>query len=278
MVIAGWPCQGHSCVGARRGLEDPRSSLFWDLIRLMQWWIAHQHSPPKYIFESVPLLGDSRDKVLEGQHYVYQHHGDPIFMDAASLGSYAHRPRWIWTNLASLSTLAATFSAVPPPFDQKVDHILDSNWTSLSVVRDNLPPLALVNKVGAPRRVFSHLYDVPTVIRIRWPDMVWDADTKIPPSHWLTNGSVPWDTPLAPSQLLVIPKATDASCLAKPWTFIPWCELLIYILHCNNIMVIICCLWRQRTMVKRHIGLHPWRRELGLWFEKSNKSLDLNNK
>ena len=28
MVIAGWPCQGHSRVGASQGLEDPRSSLF----------------------------------------------------------------------------------------------------------------------------------------------------------------------------------------------------------------------------------------------------------
>ena len=28
MVIAGWPCQGHSRAGAGRGLEDPRSSLF----------------------------------------------------------------------------------------------------------------------------------------------------------------------------------------------------------------------------------------------------------
>ena len=28
MVIAGWPCLGHSLAGAGRGLEDPRSSLF----------------------------------------------------------------------------------------------------------------------------------------------------------------------------------------------------------------------------------------------------------
>ena len=36
MMSAGWPCQRHSHAGAGRGLEDPRSSLFWDLIRLMQ--------------------------------------------------------------------------------------------------------------------------------------------------------------------------------------------------------------------------------------------------
>ena len=118
MVIAGWPCQSHSRAGADQGLEDPRSSLFWDLIRLMQWWFS---------FKNVPLLGDSHDKVLESGHYVRQHFGNPIFMDAAKIGSYAHWPRWIWTNLAPSSTLAAAFFAVHPPFDQKVDDILDPN-------------------------------------------------------------------------------------------------------------------------------------------------------
>ena len=92
MVIAGWPCQGHSRAGAGGGLDDPRSSLFWDLIRLMQWWYSHQSSPLGYIFENVPMLGDSRDKVLEGDHFVRQHLGNPVFVDAASIGSYAHWP------------------------------------------------------------------------------------------------------------------------------------------------------------------------------------------
>ena len=119
MVIAGWPCQGHSNAGAGRGLEDPRSSIFWDLIRLMQWWFSHQLTPLGCIFKNVPLLGHSWNKVLEGGHYVCQHLGDPIFVDATNIGSYAYRPRWIWTNLAPSSTLAATFFAVPPPFDQR---------------------------------------------------------------------------------------------------------------------------------------------------------------
>ena len=127
MVIAGWPCHGHSCAGTCQTLEDSRSRLLWDLIRLMQWWFARQHFLSGYIFENVFLLEDSQDKVLEGQNYVCQHLGDPIFVNAMSLGSYAHQPRWIWTNLASLSTLATTFCAISPPFYQKVDDILDPN-------------------------------------------------------------------------------------------------------------------------------------------------------
>ena len=134
MLIAGWPCKGHSRAGADRGLEDSKSRLFWDLIRLMQWWFAHQPSSPGLIFENVHFSGDSRNKMLEGQHYICQHLGDTIFVDAASLGFYSHRPQWIWTNLAPLSTLVAAFSAVPLHFSEKVDNILDLNRTSLHKV------------------------------------------------------------------------------------------------------------------------------------------------
>ena len=95
LVIAGWPNKGHSHTGTDRGLENLRSSLFEDFIRFMQWWYAHQPSSPRYIFENVSLLGDYRDKVLESRHCVCQHLGDPIFVDAADLGSSSHRPRWL---------------------------------------------------------------------------------------------------------------------------------------------------------------------------------------
>jgi hypothetical protein len=125
------------------------SSLLLDLIWLMWWWFVHQHSLLGYIFENILLLGDSRDKVLKCRHYVCQHLIDSIFVDAGSFGSYAHRPRWSWTNFASLSTLVVAFSSMPPPFDQKMDDILDSKWTYLPIVQDDIPPLALVNKVVA---------------------------------------------------------------------------------------------------------------------------------
>ena len=146
----------------------------------MQWWFSHQPSLLGYIFENVPLLGDSRDKVLEDSHYVHQHLGDPIFVNGVSIGSYTHRPRWILTNLAPSSTLAVAFSALPPPFDQKVDDILDSNRTSLPAIRDDSPPLALVNKVGAPRRAFPTFMAFPQSFTFcdRGPGMVWDANTK----------------------------------------------------------------------------------------------------
>ena len=46
LIIVGWPCQGHSRAGTGQGLDDPRSSLFADLMRLTQWWFTHQLTPP----------------------------------------------------------------------------------------------------------------------------------------------------------------------------------------------------------------------------------------
>ncbi|HEY9806811.1 MAG TPA: DNA cytosine methyltransferase [Candidatus Obscuribacterales bacterium] len=177
LLIAGWPCQGHSRAGAGRGLDDPRSSLFADLMRLTQWWFTHQAAPPGYIFENVPPLGDSRTKVLEDGQYINQLLGPPTFVDAASLGSYAHRPRWIWTNLAPSHVLSAALSRVQRPTGRKVDDILDDHRVALAVSKDDESPLALVNKLGAPRGALPTLVTYPGsfAFRARGPGMVWDS-------------------------------------------------------------------------------------------------------
>jgi site-specific DNA-cytosine methylase len=105
LIIAGWPCQGHSRAGTGQSLDDPRSSLFADLMRLTQWWFTHQSSPPGYIFENVSSLDDTRQKVVKDGEYINQIMGTPTILDTAFLISFAHRPRWFWTNLVSPQVL-----------------------------------------------------------------------------------------------------------------------------------------------------------------------------
>ena len=57
LVMAGWPCQGHSRAGLGKGLQDPRSCLFWELLRLLRWWQRMLATPVGYILENVPPLG-----------------------------------------------------------------------------------------------------------------------------------------------------------------------------------------------------------------------------
>lgn len=49
--VAGWPCQGLSVAGLRKGLADDRSGLFWQFVRLLE-----RKRPPGLLAENVPGL------------------------------------------------------------------------------------------------------------------------------------------------------------------------------------------------------------------------------
>lgn len=49
--VAGWPCQGLSVAGLRKGLADDRSGLFWQFVRLLEL-----KRPPGLLAENVPGL------------------------------------------------------------------------------------------------------------------------------------------------------------------------------------------------------------------------------
>ena len=36
LVVARWPCQGHSRAGLGQGLQDPRCNLYWEPLWLLQ--------------------------------------------------------------------------------------------------------------------------------------------------------------------------------------------------------------------------------------------------
>jgi hypothetical protein len=58
-----------------------------------------------YVIENTPSQFDQREKVQEHYTVVRHYLGEPLLFDAAQCGSYAHRFRNWWTNLAPLSIL-----------------------------------------------------------------------------------------------------------------------------------------------------------------------------
>ncbi len=55
LLAGGFPCQSFSQAGDRRGLEDERGKLFYEIPRLVQEWPADQR--PKFLLlENVPYL------------------------------------------------------------------------------------------------------------------------------------------------------------------------------------------------------------------------------
>ena len=54
VLAAGFPCQSFSQAGSRRGFEDPRGRLFFEIPRLLAEFEPEQR-PPLVILENVPV-------------------------------------------------------------------------------------------------------------------------------------------------------------------------------------------------------------------------------
>ena len=180
LVIAGWPCQGHSRASLEKGLQDPRSELFWELLRVLHWWQRMQATPVGYILENVPPLGLVGSQIKGDIQLVCRYLGAPVVVNAAALGSYAHRLRWKWTNLATTLGILAALHQLARPRGRHVDHILDEGRHAQVVVQDDQPPLAVVNQVGMPRLALPTVVSYPGsyAFRDQGPGLVWDTTTQ----------------------------------------------------------------------------------------------------
>jgi site-specific DNA-cytosine methylase len=62
LIILSWECQGFSAAGFGEGLNDTRSGLFTDMVRLITW--AQSISPTfGYVIENTPSQHDQREKI-----------------------------------------------------------------------------------------------------------------------------------------------------------------------------------------------------------------------
>jgi site-specific DNA-cytosine methylase len=95
LVIAGWPCQRMSMASKQNGLQDGHLSRFHDMIRVMPYLQTSQKRPPGYIVENMPVVSSSQSRTLKSMHRIHNILGVPMLIDAAAVGSRAHRPR-LW--------------------------------------------------------------------------------------------------------------------------------------------------------------------------------------
>ncbi len=113
LVIAGWPCQGHTQAGCDEGLRDPRSHMFWEMLRVLCHLQTHHAHAPAYILENVPLLGDTKPHVMASVHEIRSWIGPTVLLDAARVGLRAHFPQLWWTNLLPKEVLRRAYETIP---------------------------------------------------------------------------------------------------------------------------------------------------------------------
>ncbi len=134
LIISGWECQGFSAAGFGEGLSDTKSSLFTDMVRIITW--AQSIFPTLgYVIENTPSQLDQREKIQEHYTLVKHYLGEPLLLDVAQCGSYAHRLRNWWTNLAPLSVLQLALRYTITDPNLHVSHILDDQSSYQPVTR-----------------------------------------------------------------------------------------------------------------------------------------------
>jgi site-specific DNA-cytosine methylase len=87
LVIVGWPCQGISMAGNQNGLQDGRSSRFYDMVCVICYLQTSHRRLPGYIVENIPVVSSSRSRTLESMHKIHGILGVPVLIDAAVVGS-----------------------------------------------------------------------------------------------------------------------------------------------------------------------------------------------
>jgi hypothetical protein len=106
------------------------------MVRVIYYLQSSQRRPPGYIVENVPVVSSSRSRTLESMHKIHGILGVPELIDAAAMGSQAHRPRFWWTNLALAELLQSAIGRTRRP-DVYVSDILDPHRTPRRVYHDD---------------------------------------------------------------------------------------------------------------------------------------------
>ena len=185
LVVAGWECQGHSRAGRGEGLQDPRSGLFWELMRCLD--TLHRTTPEvAVVIENVTGDEGETERQKGDWRAIVQQLGRPTVLDAVSFGSYAHRVRAYWGNCWSSTTLQQLAAQRDWPENRCLRDILpQGRWPRKVVVPDASFQVAC-NLVGKPRRALPTLMATPQSYAFRvqkgvpGAGMIYDEEEE----HW----------------------------------------------------------------------------------------------
>jgi hypothetical protein len=158
LVVAGWPCQGSSAAGTGQGLDDARSGLFTELVRVLgELQALHQtwRHPLEYLIEHVSAGTDRRSLVRAHFEAVRGILGPELVLDAAQLGCRTCTLRAWWTNLEGMALFRAALGAQARPLNLFVHQVLGPGRRARLPQSAGVLPWATVEVPGEPRRALN---------------------------------------------------------------------------------------------------------------------------
>ena len=183
LVVAGWSCEDLSPAGKGKGLAGARSSNFFDAIRIVGALQQLQPElPPAYVLENTSMqVRFAHARVQQDFEQICAVLGEPVLLDAARCGSYAHRLRNFWSNMADPRWVNTVVEQIVRPAGRLVDDVLGEGRKSQPVQHQRQPPFYLCNRIGEPLQALPTMVAYPASRAFRlWdgepaPGMLWDA-------------------------------------------------------------------------------------------------------
>jgi DNA (cytosine-5)-methyltransferase 1 len=127
MIFAGFPCQSFSVAGKRKGTDDPRGQMFFEILR-----IAGGHSTPILVLENVPgLLSHNGGATFNRFLHLLDLGGYNVYykvLNAADYGLPQRRKRLFMVCYARHISKPYTFPE-PIPLTKTLGDILETNVT-----------------------------------------------------------------------------------------------------------------------------------------------------
>lgn len=159
LVVGGWPCQDLSMAGHARGMTGSRAQLLHDVVRIIGTLQQLQPDlPPAYLLENVPFQYHKNHNIATKDfNTVSNIIGQPTLLDAAQVGSLAHRARNYWTNLCAPASLSAALRCAERPANRSVNMALPPHRRAQPVLRPDPVPQFPCNHPGQQRLAWPTL-------------------------------------------------------------------------------------------------------------------------
>jgi transposase InsO family protein len=163
LVVGGWPCQDLSLAGCARGMSGNRAQLLHDVVRVIgTLQQLSQQLPPAYLLENVAFQHHKDPAIAQGDFaLVTSIIGQPVLLDAAQVGSLAHRARNYWTNLCLPVQLSAALSCMQRPANRTVSMVLPAHRKEQPVIRPDPEQQFPCNQPGQQRLAWPTLMGRP---------------------------------------------------------------------------------------------------------------------
>ena len=160
-ICGGWQCQSMSMAGPKAGMEDKRFPTFLNLVKIINVLQRVQTLPPIYCVENTwPGPGGRSEGVDKTADLIQAFIGAPVVIDAAGLGSAAHRLRHYWTNFCEPQLLQNAMPTDILPVLSLTDILDKDHLASVPLVASRYP-FVQHNKVGQPRICLPTIVSYP---------------------------------------------------------------------------------------------------------------------